>query len=378
MSKGGACIVGNLLSRFYRFGFFLFALMVVVACNDGRESQVDDSAGGSCVALAEYASQIDSRGFSGVLGVVRDGEELLLSAHGECERSSEILCEIDTVFDIGSVTKQFTAAAILKLEESGVISVDDTLSNHFADIPADKADISLHQLLTHTAGLPESIGFDYDEIDRDSFVSAAMSTPLVDAPGNQHLYSNVGYSLLAAVIENITGDSYERYLSRELFSPSGMMQTGYTLPAFDDRLLAHGYRESMTTGAPNTLPWDEDGPWWHLRGNGGILSNVRDLMRWHDALTTDVIVSALSKEKMYTPWVDEGDGDTFYGYGWSLAETEVGGSLITHDGGNGFFFANYLRFVDAGVVITILTNAYQEWHDDIADDLTDIAFSRCT
>lgn len=338
-----------------------------------------DTTGGAagCAALETEAAALADAGFSGVLAVVRAGEPLLWAASGECIRESSTPCSPATVFDIGSITKQFTAAAILALQEDGALGVDDTLDVHLPDVPADKAAITLHQLLTHSAGVPDIIGDDYEPIDREAWLTAALAAPLVHEPGSAYLYSNVGYSILAAIVELRAGTSYEEFLQTRLFEPAGLSHTGYVLPSFDDVVVAHGYRGDETIGAPNALPWDTTGPWWNLRGNGGILSDLGDMLAWHDALATDQVLSAASKDAMYTPWVDEGTGDSFYGYGWVILDVPGVGTVITHNGGNDYFFADFVRLVDQDLVVVVLDNAATIEHEDIAGTLTEIALLDC-
>lgn len=338
-----------------------------------------DTTGGAtgCAALQAEADALAADGFSGVLAVVRAGEPLLWSASGECIRESSTQCSPTTVFDIGSITKQFTAAAILALQEDGALSVDDTLDMHLPGVPADKAAITLHQLLTHIAGVPDILGDDYEPIDREAWLAEALAAPLVDEPGAAYLYSNVGYSILAAIIELRAGTSYEEFLHARLFEPAGLEHTGYVLPSFDEVVVAHGYRGDETIGAPNALPWDTTGPWWNLRGNGGILSDLTDMLAWHDALATEQVLSAASKDAMYTPWVDEGTDDSFYGYGWVILDVPGAGTVITHNGGNDYFFADFVRFVDLDLVIVVLDNAATIEHEDIAGGLAEIALLDC-
>ena len=311
-----------------------------------------------------------------MLGVVRAGVPILWTAHGSCVRESDTPCDVSTVFDIGSITKQATAAAILALQEDGALAVDDRLALHFAGVPEDKAGITIHQLLTHTAGVADVIGEDYDPVDREAWLEQAFAEPLAGEAG-AYLYSNVGYSILAAIVELRSGTDYESYLAERLFGPAGLIHTGYVLPSYDDVAVAHGYRGDETIGAPNALPWDATGPWWNLRGNGGLLSDLADIIAWDEALRGDDVLGAASKEAMYTPWVDEGFGDSFYGYGWVVIDVPDVGRLVTHNGGNGYFFADYFRFLDADLTVVVLDNAAAPSHEDLGADLATIALSEC-
>ena len=299
----------------------------------------------------------EEAGFSGVAVVRQADQQLLARAAGEASRAKGVLNTSATPFDIGSLTKQFTAAAVLKLVEQDELMLTSRLDEFFDDLPEDKAAITVHQLLTHTAGFAGALGDDDEVIERDAYLTRAFETGLYYEPGTVYSYSNVGYSILAAIIEERSGLSYEQYLNHELFEPAGMDQTGYLLPT---------WREPVATGfsddeidEPLERPHDETGYYWNLRGNGGLLSTAHDLLRWHDALAFATVLSEESVELLQSPHADEGLGYTFYGYGWVVEPTSAG-RLLWHDGGNGFFFAQMLRFEDADLQIVTLANEENE------------------
>ncbi len=327
-------------------------------------------AGGVDVALALEAKMQTAaeQGFTGVVTVAHAGQVLLAAGYGDCIREPATPCTTDTVFDIGSVTKQFTGAAVMTLVDDGTIALDDTLAAFFPSVPADKSAITVHQLLTHTAGLPDVLGDDYEAIDREAFLDLVFSTPLDATPGTIHAYSNAGYSILGAIIETATGSSYEEALGAGVFGPAGLDHTGYVLPDWSTALVAHGYQEDVAFGSPLEQPWAADGPYWHLRANGGLLSTAPDMMLWHEALLGDAVLSEASKAAMFTPHVEERPGgDTFYGYGWVVQDTPHG-KLVWHNGGNDFFFADFWRFLDADVTVFVASNAYADYpgNDNLA------------
>lgn len=169
-------------------------------------------------------------------------------------------------------------------------------------MPADKRGITLHHLLTHKAGLAEGLGDDYEPVSRDEMLDKALKSKLVSRPGTEFHYSNTGFSVLAAIVEKVSGTSYERFLAKHLFAPAGMTQTGYVLPKFSRAQVAVEYdEEGASQGRPLDHPWAADGPYWYLRGNGGMLSTGRDMFRWHRALLGDTILSAAAKARMFEP-----------------------------------------------------------------------------
>ncbi len=299
-----------------------------------------------------FLSRLEGFGFAGSVLVAKDGKVVLQKGYGLADREHGTPYTAATVFDIGSITKQFTAAAILRLEMAGKLKVTDLISKYFDGVPADKAGMTLHHLLTHSSGLPDDFGDDYDEMPREALVKAALASKLLWAPGTRYRYSNAGYSLLAAVVEKVSGKTYEEFLRGQLFLPAGMEKTGYRLPAWSPGEVAHGYGSEGDWGTPLDKAWAPDGPWWNLRGNGGILSTVGDLYKWHRALEGEAILSKEEKEKAFHPWVPESEeASSFYGYGWAIAKTKRGTRLISHNGGNGIFGADFRRYVDEGLVV---------------------------
>lgn len=308
--------------------------------------------------LEQYLSRLAKLGFSGTVLVAKDGKVLLEKGYGMADRERKIPMAADSVISIGSITKQFTAAAILKLEMAGKLRVDEPIGRFFPGAPPEKAAITIHQLLTHSAGLESDYGpTDYEAVSRDEIIRRVMAAPLRTPPGKQYFYSNAGYSLLAAIVEILSGQSYETYLRENLFVPAGMKATGYKV-AWRDGQVAHGYVDGKDWGTILDKPWDKDGPYWNLRGNGGIHSTAGDMYRWHLALEGDKILSKAAKEKYFKPYVPEGpEGQSYYAYGWAIFETPRKTRLVAHNGGNGVFAADFRRYVDENVVIYAASNA---------------------
>lgn len=312
--------------------------------------------------------------FSGsVLVATKDG--VFKKGYGLADRDLKTPVAPTTVLETGSVTKQFTGAAILKLEMMGKLSVQDPIGKYFNNVPPDKSGITLHHLLTHSSGIIPNIVDDYTSISREEYVSKALQAPLSFQPGTAYDYSNAGYSLLAAVIEIVTGEPYEAFLNRYLFQPAGMKNTGYLMPGWDQNNVAAGYRGDQRWGKPNEKPWASDGPYWNLRGNGGILSTVEDLYLWHQALSGDQILDQKAKEKYYARHIEEGEGaGTYYGYGWALFPTPRNTWLVTHNGGNGIFFCDFLRYLEEEVTIIVMCNAMQRHFHPLAGQIARAVF----
>ncbi len=258
----------------------------------------------------------------------------------------------------------------------GRLSVDDPMTDYFDSVPADKQGITLHHLLTHTAGFPGAIGDDFDAgATADRFMQLTLGTELGSAPGVRYEYSNVGFSILGIIVERVSGMGYEEFLREHLFEPAGMTRTGYLLPRYVDAELAVGYRDGERWGSVIRKPMLSDGPGWHLRANGGIHTVAGDMYRWYRALQGEEILSADAKEKYFAPHADEGGGESFYGYGWVTVPDYMGRRLITHNGGNGIFTADFRWFPDDEVMIFAASNLSTFAPvDNVTRDLTRLLF----
>jgi CubicO group peptidase (beta-lactamase class C family) len=305
--------------------------------------------------LDDYLQRLADWGYSGTVLVAKNGEIILQKGYGLADREKKVPMTPDTVMSVGSITKQFTAAAILKLEMQGKLDVRDPISKYFSGVPKDKEAITLHHLLTHSAGLQSDFGDDFEKVSRDEIIKRALASKLRSKPGERYAYANSGYSLLGAIVEIVSGQGYETFLQENLFKPAGMTQTGYRLPKWRPEDVAVGYERGKRWGTEIEKPWAEDGPYWNLRCNGGIHSTIGDMYKWHLALEGEAVLSKAAKEKLFTPHVPEG-GDSFYGYGWGISKTARGTKLIGHNGSNGIFYAEFRRYVDEGVVVYCATN----------------------
>jgi len=254
-----------------------------------QSSPLSDSA--SVILAGPRAAALDSvlrgevaKGFSGVVLIASRGEIILRQGYGLAVRQPKRPFVPSTVVQIGSNTKDFTAVDILRLQEAGKLSTKDSLGKYFKDVPADKRGITIWDLVTHKSGLPLYSGLDFEPVTRDSFIVRVMKMPLLFPPGTQQKYSNVGYSVLAAIIEQIVGDSYGGYTNKTLWQPLGMHDTGLLLANFDTLRLARGYQGGEDNGTMLDKPHAPDGPYWNIRGNGGFLSTVTDMYHFYDVL----------------------------------------------------------------------------------------------
>lgn len=292
--------------------------------------------------LDDYILTAVEAGFSGAIMVVKGGEVILHNGYGLADREKNIPVNKDTVFDIGSITKRFTRAAILKLEEQGNLKRTDPLSIFFGDLPEDKATITVEQVLEHTAGFHEyhDTSGDFEEMDREKALKTILNQKLRFEPGDQEAYSNSGYGLLAVIIELVSGQSYQSFLREYLFEPAGMDRTGfYRDPLWEEDEVAVGY-EGRKIGKINS-PYHWPHMTWALVGGGGMVSSVGELYKWIQALQTDTILSVKAKENMYDPQ----------------------GSPLAYAGGNDFGFSSVVfEYPNDKNYIFVATNS----HDNIS------------
>ena len=305
--------------------------------------------------LDEYLSRLERFGYSGGALAVRGNDVLLMKSYGPGDAARRVPLTAGSVYNLGSITKQFTAAAILTLEMQGKLSVDDPVSTYLGAVPADKAGITLHHLLTHSAGLESDFApTDYDPVGRDEYVRRALQSKLLFAPGSGYEYSNAGYSLLAAIVEIVSGQAYEAYLTERVLKPAGMRETGYKLPKWAPDRIAHGYQEGQDWGTILERIQEPDAPYWTLRGNGGLHTTLADILAWHRALSTDAVLSAEARAKYFKPYVAEGPaGQSHYAYGWAVGRSARGTATVQHNGGNGIYVAEFVRFPDEDAMLFV-------------------------
>lgn len=249
----------------------------------------------------------------------------------------------DTQIDINSITKTVTAVMAARLVERGALGFDETLGEIFEKVPADKAGITLHQLLTHSAGLRGSVGDDAERLSKEAFLERVFRSELRSSPGEIYHYSNAGYGV-AAIIEERSGKSYERFLREDVIAGLGLDDTGY-LSVYDDRLSMRSSEDSTIIEAS----WGGHGPFWNLIGNGGLVSTVGDMLRFRRAVAAGRIVSGKMVDLIQTPHVPEdSSGASFYGYGVVVQDVRGVGRRYWHDGGNGHFSAEWSDYVEQG------------------------------
>ncbi|MCC2605727.1 serine hydrolase domain-containing protein [Planctobacterium marinum] len=313
--------------------------------------------------ISEVVESHIDEGFEGVVAIASD-EGIIYSKGAGYAIDNHAKYTLSTVVDIASVSKQFTAAAIVKLAEQNKLNISLPISTYISNVPEDKADITLHHLLTHTAGLKRHSGRDEEKLNRDTFIKNVLTMPLTYPVGDRYHYSNIGYQLLAFVVEIVSGQPFEEYLYNNLLKPAGMFSTGYLKPDWSRKTIPEVKRLYAGFSSPLTMLESTDGEFWNLIGGGGILSTVGDMTLWHLALMNNSVLSDKSQSLMYTPYVNEDEEGFYYGYGWSVVPRDNKEPLIWHNGMSFFGKAEYWRFPESGLMIFVSSHkeSVSPWH----------------
>jgi CubicO group peptidase (beta-lactamase class C family) len=292
--------------------------------------------------------------FSGSVLIAQRGNVLLSKGYGQADREKNTPNTSQTRFRLASITKQFTAMAVMILEAQGKLRVEDPICKYIADCPPAWKDVTIHHLMTHTSGmpdftLPDSTGTTFMQ---EQTIATFRDLPLYFSPGEEWSYSNSGYILLGYIIQQVSGMSYEEFLKESIFVPLGLEDTGY---AHNSDGLAIGY-DNQYTSLPADLDQAEI-----FNAAGALYSSTEDLYRWDQALYTEELIPRASLERMFTPYVKvptvEGDKAMYgyYGYGW-LIKQEEGQMQVWHGGGLPGVSTMIARYPEDRITIIILCN----------------------
>lgn len=295
-------------------------------------------------------ASVDQGDFTGSVLVARDGEVLLDQGYGLANREWNIPNAGDTKFRLGSVTKQFTAVAIMQLSERGLVDLDAPVKTYLPDAPAVWDSITVHQLLTHTSGIanftddPDFLKWSILPTTTAELITRFSDKPLRFVPGEKFEYSNSGYILLTAVIEAVTGQTYPDYVTKALFQPLGLTDTGYDTHAAILPRRASGYTPSPN-GVVNADYADMTVP----QGAGALYSTTRDLLKWEQALFGGQVLTPESLARLTTRYRDN------YALGLSV-ETTDGHRIISHGGGIQGFNTFLGYDADDRMTVVVLSN----------------------
>ncbi len=287
--------------------------------------------------------------------VVKNGKIVRAEGFGLANVELQVHVKPETIFQSGSVGKQFTATAVMMLVEEGKIGLDDPLTKYFADAPAAWKDVTVRELLSHTAGFgdyPKDFNFRKDWTE-DEELKLIESIPLAYPPGTSWAYSNFGYVTLGILIHRVTGEFYGDFLQQRIFQPLGMTSTRVISEADIIPNRAAGYR--LVKGELKNQEWVS--PVLNTTADGSLYFSILDLAKWNDALYTEKLLKRSSLDLMWTP-VKLKNGKPnkgHYGFGWFIDE-RAGHRCIHHDGSWQGFETAIDRYVDDRLTVIALAN----------------------
>jgi CubicO group peptidase (beta-lactamase class C family) len=303
--------------------------------------------------IDDVLTRFTAFGFSGSVLVAEKGRILLHKGYGLADRQRQIPNTTATVFPYASIIKGFTAAAIYKLEAEGKLNTADPINKYLTRVPGYAARITLLHLLTHSSGIPHEADNVPGGGTRGEHVANILRLPLQSEPGTRYSYSNAGYDLLAAIVEQVTGIPFESYLHEHLFRPAGLIHIGWR-SEFLSRLFARGYQDLYRdTDSEITFPV-------------GLVGTAAELYKWSEALYTNRALPPTARTKLFTPAFDE------YVNGWWVTKTQQGIEVQITDGDYPGYQARMARFPSRHLTIVLAMNTDAGWGKLVDDSLRDI------
>ncbi len=326
---------------------FALALLTVAIALPTSQERPEIVAGSAGKKVDAYLENCAAFGFSGCVLVQKKGKVILRKGYGLARPELGTPNTPETLFDIASASKQVTAAAILLLESQGKLKLDDSIGLYLPNVPEKHADVTLYHLLTHTSGFPRN-GRAGAGPNLANAMAAYLSANRKSDAGERFEYYNGGYAMLAAVVERVTGQSYEDWTRDNLFKPAGLQHTDFIET---QRIDVKRIARSHDTGRLTT----EYIKGWGYKGMGGVLTSVSDLALWCDALFSGELLPAKSMETLLTPYRDK------YACGWYVFDTSKNRKVIQHNGGAPGF-ESYIRYFPKDEVLILVLNNRSGWN----------------
>lgn len=353
------CVTKSMNKRLV-FAVMLMPLLALSAFGQGLEASVDQF----------IKAQMERQKIPGLsLAVVRDGKPLIVKGYGFANVEHQVPAKPETIFQSGSVGKQFTATAIMLLVEDGKIVLDEKIGKYLGDVPDAWKNITVRQLLSHTGGMtdyPQDFDFrrDYTE---DELLKRAKEIPLGFPPGEKWAYSNLGYVTLGIIIGKTSGKFYGDFLQERIFKPLGMTTTRIISEADIIPNRASGYR--LVKGEIKHHEWVS--PTLNTTADGALYMTALDMIKWDDALRNGKVLKKASLDEMWTP-IKLNDGKTHpYGFGWGVRQMN-GHRLIEHGGAWQGFKAQISRYVDDNLTVIVFANLIQANQGQLASGVAQI------
>jgi CubicO group peptidase (beta-lactamase class C family) len=316
-----------------------------VAIGGAHADQIDDY----------VTAQMDRQHIPGLaLAVVKDGKPVKVRGYGVANLELGTPVSPESVFALGSISKQFIATGIVLLNKEGKLGFDDSIRKYLPDAPETWQHITVRHALTHTGGLVrEAPAFDALKPQSDAdVIKSAYAAPLAFAPGEKFAYSNLGYFVLAEIISRVAHEPWPQYLQEKVFAPLGMNATRTTSSAdlVSQRASGYEWKDGKHSNGATLIG---------VRPSGAFLSTIQDMVKWDAALSSNNPIPQQLLEQMWTPVKLNDGSENPYGFGWEL--DKVGGHRQVHHGGTMLtgYRAQMARFVDDRVTVIALTNSLQ-------------------
>jgi CubicO group peptidase (beta-lactamase class C family) len=350
---------------------YLIAVLLLNSFTFGQNRQIEKR-------IDEFLSKQFNQADPGcVVLAAKEGKIIYRKAFGSADLQLNVPLKADMVFNIASITKQFTAVAILQLVEQGKISVRDSVQKFVPGYPFKGYTITIENLLTHTSGIRDYLQIDYQTpfLERRDFkpgqlIDSFKTYPLDFKPGTKFSYSNSGYYLLGYIIEKVSGKKYQDYIRENLLKPLGLAHSYFDQGGNIIPNRVNGYRKEGTT-FENVDYWSPTIEY----SAGGLISNVDDLLAWQKGLYSYKILKKETLEKAFISYHLEDGTQTGYGYGWYI-KTSNGIRSIEHQGGLPGFESNEIYFPAEDVFISILCNSGTAPIDELSVTISSIVLNK--
>lgn len=306
------------------------------------------------------------------LAVIKNGKPVVNKGYGLANAEHNVPVTAETVIRLGSVSKQFFTTAILKLQEEGKLSIEDSVHTFFPDAPETWRPILVKHLMSHTSGLKrESPAYDNHKMISDlEIIKAAYPLPLDFKTGEKYQYCNLAYYMLAQIITQLSGMPWQDYIREKLFIPAGMKNSGMTdfYLIIPNRASGYMHKNGVLVNADAM---------YAVRPSGGFLSTSTDMILWDKVLREkNTILKKENWDLLWQPFIktsDKPESKAYYGFGWMIDEFN-GRKIVMHGGANTGFRSYYTRFVDDGLSILIMTNTDEANPSAIVRALSDHYF----
>jgi CubicO group peptidase (beta-lactamase class C family) len=356
-------------------GAVSFVAAFAVACGSSSVAYAQATSAISDKASTYVRDEMQRQHIPGLaLLVARGGKIVQAEGFGLSNVELQVPVKPETIFQSGSVGKQFTATAVMMLVEEGKIGLDDPLTKYFPDAPSSWNEVTVRELLSHTAGFgdyPEKFDFRKDWTEAE-LLKLVEGIPLAYPPGTKWDYSNLGYLTLGILIHRVTGEFYGDFLQQRIFHPLGMETTRIISEADIVPNRAAGYR--LVKGELKNQEWVA--PMLNTTADGSLYFSILDLAKWDAALYTEKLLKRPSLDQMWTPAkLKNGQPNKAgYGFGWAIGDRN-GHHVISHDGAWQGFQTTIARYVNDQLTVVVLANLAESNPSAIADHVADLYLS---